>query len=50
MRTVAFLISVICAIMMTVSWNTPEAMAWVVAFCGWMVHCFKHPGAPHGDS
>jgi len=50
MKTLAFLVSVICAIMMTLNWNTSEAMAWVVAFCGWMVQCFKDREAQHGNS
>jgi hypothetical protein len=50
MRTLAFLISAICAVMMTLTWNTAEAMAWTVAFCGWFSHCFKNKEAQHGNS
>lgn len=50
MRYLAMAVAVVCAGMVAVWWDTPTATAWVVAFCGWVPHCFPNEEVPHGNS
>lgn len=51
MKILAILISGISVTMIALTWNTPAAMAWTVAFCGWLPHVFdKNRETVHGQS
>lgn len=49
MKYLAILISGLSLAMIALNWNTPAAMAWVVAFCGWVPHCFSDKETVHGN-
>jgi hypothetical protein len=40
MRSLALAISAVAAFLVVSRWGTPEAIAWTVAFCGWLPHAF----------
>jgi hypothetical protein len=49
MRSLALAIAALSAFLVIVRWGTPEAMAWTVAFCGWLPHAFeKRKGDANG--
>ena len=50
MKYLAMAIAVVSAILVVQNWNTPLAIAWTVAFCGWAPHCFSGKGVTHGNS
>jgi uncharacterized membrane protein len=50
MKIMAAIISLIAVIMVLATWNTPAAMAWTVAFCGWLPHVFPSQDKPHAQS
>jgi hypothetical protein len=41
MRSLAFAISAVAGFLVITRWGTPEAIAWTVAFCGWLPHAFE---------
>lgn len=50
MRILALFIAIISGVLMINSWNTPEAIAWCVALCGWLPHSFSgSKEVAHGD-
>lgn len=40
MKSLALAIAAVSACLVITRWGTPEALAWVVAFCGWLPHAF----------
>jgi hypothetical protein len=36
--------------MSVLTWGTPAAVAWIVAFCGWLPHALPDQEVEHGDS
>ena len=40
MRSLALAVAAISAFLIITRWGTPEAIAWTVAFCGWLPHVF----------
>jgi hypothetical protein len=40
MRSLALAIAAVSAFLVITRWGTPEAIAWTVAFCGWLPHVF----------
>jgi hypothetical protein len=40
MKILAGFVAVICLILIFVTWNSPLAIAWAVAFAGWLPHVF----------
>jgi hypothetical protein len=40
MRTLALAVAAVSAFLVVTRWGTPEALAWTVAFCGWLPHVF----------
>jgi len=41
MKFLSILIAGASGAMIALTWGTPEAMAWTVAFAGWVPHCFN---------
>jgi len=41
MRSLALALAAVCAFLVITRWGTPEALAWTVAFCGWLPHAFE---------
>ena len=50
MKYLAIAVSGISAAMIALNWDTPLAVAWTVAFCGWVPHCFSDKEVAHGNS
>lgn len=50
MKYVAILIAGTAAAMAALTWDTPTAMAWIVAFCGWVQLCFSDDKVKNGNS
>ena len=50
MKYLSIAVSGISAAMIALNWDTPLAVAWTVAFCGWVPHCFPTEEAQHGNS
>lgn len=50
MKYIAIVLSGTCAAMAALTWDSPTAIAWTVAFCGWLPHCFSEPEASNGNS
>ena len=42
MRSLALAIAAVSAFLVITRWGTPEAIAWTVAFCGWLPHVFDN--------
>jgi hypothetical protein len=42
MRSLALAIAAVSAFLVITRWGTPEAIAWTVAFCGWLPHAFDN--------
>jgi len=42
MRSLAFAIAAVSAFLVITRWGTPEAIAWTVAFCGWLPQVFEN--------
>jgi hypothetical protein len=42
MRSLALAIAAVAALLVIACWGTPEAIAWTVAFCGWLPHAFDN--------
>jgi hypothetical protein len=40
MRSLALAVAAVSALLVITRWGTPEAIAWTVAFCGWLPHVF----------
>ena len=40
MRALALAITAVAGFLIISRWGTPEALAWTVAFCGWIPHVF----------
>jgi hypothetical protein len=40
MRSLALAVAAVSAFLVVTRWGTPEAIAWTVAFCGWLPHAF----------
>ena len=40
MRSLALAIAAVAGFLVIARWGTPEAIAWTVAFCGWLPHVF----------
>jgi len=40
MKSLALAIAAVSALLVITRWGTPEALAWTVAFCGWLPHVF----------
>ena len=40
MRSLALAVAAVSAFLVITRWGTPEAIAWTVAFCGWLPHAF----------
>jgi len=50
MKTLAIAIAAVAGFLMINHWGTPEALAWTVAFCGWLPHAFDNSKeVTHGD-
>ena len=41
MRTMAAIVALISLVLLILNWNTPLAVAWCVALCGWIPHMFE---------
>ena len=41
MKALAFAITVVAGFLVISRWGTPEALAWTVAFCGWLPHALE---------
>jgi hypothetical protein len=41
MRSLALAVAAVSAFLVVTRWGTPEAIAWTVAFCGWLPHVFE---------
>ena len=41
MRSLALAVAAVSAVLVITRWGTPEAIAWTVAFCGWLPHVFE---------
>jgi hypothetical protein len=41
MRSLALAVAAVSAVLVITRWSTPEAIAWTVAFCGWLPHAFE---------
>ena len=41
MRSLALAVAAVSAFLVIARWGTPEAIAWTVAFCGWLPHVFE---------
>ena len=50
MKILAILIAGLSGAMIALTWDTPTAMAWTVAFCGWVPHCFGSEETINGNS
>ena len=50
MKYLAWAVIAVCAVMIFQNWDSPVAIAWTVAFCGWTPHCFSDTEATHGNS
>ena len=50
MKILSILIAGAAGAMVALTWNTSEAMAWAVAFAGWVPHCFVDSEVAHGNS
>ena len=50
MRIMAAAIALISLVLVLVNWDSALAIAWAVAFCGWVPHCFHdhHREIGHG--
>ena len=42
MKLLASLIALISLVLIFVNWNSSLAMAWTIAFCGWLPHVFDN--------
>lgn len=42
MRSLALAIAAVAGFLVISRWGTPEAIAWTVAFCGWLPHVFDN--------
>ena len=47
MRSLALAIAAIAAFLVVTRWGTPEAIAWTVAFCGWLPQVFRDSKESH---
>jgi uncharacterized membrane protein len=50
MKILAILIAGLSGAMFALTWNTPAAVAWAIAFCGWVPHCFSSEESINGNS
>jgi len=50
MKIIAILIAGAAGAMTLLTWGSPEATAWTVAFCGWAPHCFDRSQETHEKS
>lgn len=50
MKILSILISGTAGAMIILTWASPEAIAWSVAFAGWVPHCFRDSEVVHGNS
>jgi len=49
MKSLALAIAAVSALLVITRWGTPEALAWTVAFCGWLPHVLeKNKETDHG--
>lgn len=47
MRVLALAIAAVAGFLVINRWDTPEAVAWTVAFCGWLPHAFNQDQETH---
>ena len=50
MRILSILVAGLSGAMIALTWNAPTAVAWAVAFCGWVGHCFDSEEIINGNS
>ena len=49
MKTMAVLVALICLASIFIYWGTHLAVAYAVAFAGWVPHCFSSRKVDHGQ-
>ena len=50
MKILAIVIAGLSGAMTALTWDTPAAVAWTIAFCGWVPHCFSSKEIINGNS
>lgn len=50
LKTLSILIAGAAGGMVLLTWGTPAAIAWSVAFAGWVPHAFRSAEVNHGHS
>lgn len=41
MKILAGIVAMICLVLIIATWGSPLAVAWTVAFCGWLPQAFE---------
>lgn len=49
-KTLSILIAGASGACLLLTWGTPAATAWAVAFAGWLPHAFRETEDAHGNS
>jgi hypothetical protein len=50
LKTISIFIAGASGAMILLTWGTPAATAWAVAFAGWIPHAFRDTEVNHGNS
>lgn len=50
LKAISIVIAGATGAMILLTWGTPAATAWAVAFAGWLPHAFRETEDAHGNS